>query len=143
MRSALALLLVLPAAHSAPSACAAFDATTRTDPLLGPGISLSTPYTANLVPADAKPTMILTGANGGTLRYTVTRRSKVIATASTTATSIALPDAGPGAYQVEATLNGAGTCLRYGVAMPGATLDMDRLPPGRDWGGPAPAREVA
>lgn len=147
MRSVLALLLVLPSSHATPSACAAFDATTRTDPVLGKGISLTTPFTGNLVPAGQQPMMTLTGApQGATLTWTITRRSTQVATGrtstSSTPTSIALPSKGPGAYQVEAQLNGASTCLRYGVAMPGATLDLDNLPAGRDWGGPAPQREV-
>jgi hypothetical protein len=138
-------------AATAQSPCAQFDATKRTDPVLGNGMTLSTPYPANLVPAGSPPVVTLTvpTPSTGTLTYTVTRRSKTLLSTSVppAAGALRLPDAGPGAYQVEARLMVAGvqvggTCLRYGVAMPGSTLDMTDLPAGADWGGPGAEREV-
>ena len=159
MRRSLLLVTALLAALAHPataradsSPCAVFDATKRTDPLLGQGLSLTTPYTANYVPAGRTPQvdLVVTQPVDGTLTYTVRRRSAVLLSRSmavpSATTSLALPATSPGAYQVEMTLTrGAtrtGTCLRYGVAVAGSTLDLDALPDGRDWGGPAPEREV-
>jgi hypothetical protein len=151
------------------SPCAQFDLKTRTDPVLGAGLSLTTPFPANLVPAGQPPRVDLTvgpaaaatapavtaaaTAAKSTLTYTVTRRSAVLLTTSvplpseTTALQLPASAGAPGAYQVEARLTVAGqevggTCLRYGVAMPGAKLDTANLPAGRDWGGPGPEREA-
>lgn len=59
-----------------------------------------------------------------------------------------LPVAKPGFYEVDARLlqDGkpiSGTCVNYGVAAPGQTLDLSTLPGGANAGGPDPARGVA
>src|SRR4051812_5894927 len=102
------------ASSKALSPCAAFDATTRTDPVLGAGLSLTTPYAGNLVPAgqDAHVDLVVTQPTTGTLSYTVARRSTVLLRTSVavpaSTTALALPKATPGAYQVEATLTANG-----------------------------------
>lgn len=145
-----------PAAHAAgtSSPCAAFDATTRTDPVLGKGLTITTPFAANLVPAGRAARVDLNVATrvSATLTYTVRTwnrvlLSKTIAVPSVT-TALALPPAQPGAYQLEARLlqggtQVGGTCLRYGVAMAGAALNPAALPPGADWGGGSALRDTA
>ena len=62
---------------------------------------------------------------------------------------VSLPPTIPGAYEVDARLVDASgavvgaTCLRYTVGAPGNRLDLGSLPAGADFGGPAPARNIA
>ncbi|WP_156887432.1 hypothetical protein [Propionicicella superfundia] len=63
--------------------------------------------------------------------------------------SLTLPEARPGAYEVDVSLVDtasnsvlSGTCLRYSVGAEGADLDLGGLAEGADWGGPGPLRGV-
>ena len=62
---------------------------------------------------------------------------------------LTLPAPDPGIYEVSVSLLDkasnepvSGTCLRYTIGPPGATLDFQNLADGQDWGGPAPLRGV-
>lgn len=62
-------------------------------------------------------------------------------------TPLELPETRPGAYEVTVSLVDrdtgdilSGTCLRYSVGAPDASLGLADLPPGADWGGPDPLR---
>ena len=64
-------------------------------------------------------------------------------------TALDLPEARPGAYQVDMKLVDSatneilsGTCVRYSVGAAGVDLDLGELAAGDDWGGAAPLRGV-
>ena len=69
--------------------------------------------------------------------------------AALSAVGLSLPAARPGPYEVDVRLLAAdgsvvgATCMTYSVGGPGQRLDFAALPPGADYGGPAPARGVA
>ena len=140
------------------------------DPVLGFGAGLVTGATGNYFRPGQTPVVSARfdpwwapHAPGLSLSYVVRRHDQIRAGQSgipvttplpTTAEGLsamplALPAARPGAYEVDARLvtgDGAvvgSTCLSYTVGAPGHRLDFAALPPGADYGGPAPARGVA
>jgi len=135
--------------------CAAFETTVRQpDPALGNGVTLSTSVEGNLFPSDMAPSLQVGVADpsvsGESLDLTVSddrgpivRHTVRLGSADST---VPLPDQ-PGWFKVGAqrlagdTILGS-ACVWYGVAMPGAPLDLNVLPPGKDWGGPSPSRDV-
>lgn len=150
-------MVQVPSSRAALDPCAAFDVSRRVaDPVLGFGLTLGTGVEGNLFAAGKTPTVSLTVPapvpGDYQLSYTVRDRTRTLA-ATTVAlpqatTALPLPATGPGFYRVSAVLRSggvelSGTCLQYGVAMPGSTLDLSNLPAGKDWGGGSAARDVA
>ena len=144
----------------------------RPRPVLGFGAGLESGAVGQYVPPGAVPSVWASfdpwwsapvAAKGLSLTYTVRERKQVLAGQVPTETrrtlpadavslakvALTLPDARPGAYEVDARLvTSAGevvgaTCFRYTVGAPGHRLDFAALPAGVDTGGPAPARAVA
>ena len=147
--------------------CTSRAATTTSEARLGAGVSLGTGRAGNLFPAGSSTRLRVTGPSSGpaaqrlrlqvrdetravTLRQAALPRTSEPSTpsdATATRRTVAVPDRA-GWYQVRAERVGDGrvlgvTCLWYGVAMRGAKLDLGSLPPGKDWGGPGPLRDVA
>jgi hypothetical protein len=146
-------------APAATQACALRDdVVRRSDPTLGAGVSLSTGHDGDLFPAGSPTRLSVTRPTAGpavqTVRLRIRSESHPVASrhtrlrrgSSQPTRHLHVPDR-PGWYQVRAERIGHGrvlgvTCLWYGVAMPGASLDLDTLPAGKDWGGAGPLRDV-
>jgi hypothetical protein len=147
-------------APAATAACALRgDVVRRSDPTLGAGVRLSSGHEGDLFPAGARTRLTVTRPTAGpaTQRIRLKIRSEAHPVASRHAglrrassqpsQHIRVPNR-PGWYQVRAERIGNGqvlgvSCLWYGVAMPGASLNLDNLPAGKDWGGAGPLRDVA
>jgi hypothetical protein len=153
-----------PQAAKAPltpaAACALRGEVVRqSDPQLGSGVGITTGHEGNLFPAGAPTRLTVSQPTGGPAKQQVhltirtETRQVAMRTASLTrqsgqgAATVRVPRR-PGWYQVRAERTGHGrtlgvSCLWYGVAMPGSTLNLDTLPAGKDWGGAGPLRDVA
>jgi hypothetical protein len=136
------------------------DVVRQSDPQLGSGVGVTTGHEGNLFPAGARTRLQISQPTAGPARQqvhlTIRTETRQVATrtaALTThtgaaaATTVHVPRR-PGWYQVRAERVGHGrvlgvSCLWYGVAMPGASLNLDTLPAGKDWGGAGPLRDVA
>lgn len=147
----------VPSSTAALDPCAAFDVQRRVaDPVLGFGLVLKTGVEGNLFPAGTTPSISLTVPTpvpgDWQLTYQVRDRARTLTSSTITlpqaTTELPLPTTGPGHFRVQAVLRSgglevSGTCLQYGVAMPGSNLDLSNLPAGKDWGGGSAARDVA
>jgi hypothetical protein len=138
--------------------------------VLGYGAGVETGVTGNYFGPGRAPTLTarfdpwwVRHASQLRLAYAVRDRLQVLAasplnhtvvalpttTAGLAGIGLALPPARPGAYEVDVRLvDGSGavvgaTCVTYTVGASGQRLDFATLPPGADYGGPAPARGVA
>jgi hypothetical protein len=168
--SGLAVSIVVPVAAAAPKAarqpmtpagaCAIRnDVVRHSDPALGAGVVLTTGHEGNLFPSGARTRLQLSQPTGGParqqVRLTIRTESRQVATRTATLTrpsgrsapaTVAVPRR-PGWYQVQAERVSGGrvlgvSCLWYGIAMHGASLNLDTLPAGKDWGGAGPLRDV-
>jgi hypothetical protein len=156
---------VTPQASKAPmtpaGACALrSDVVRQADPQLGSGVGVTTGHEGNLFPAGARTRLAVSQPTAGParqqVRLTIRTETRQVAarTVSLTrqsgqaaAATVRVPRR-PGWYQVRAERTSHGqtlgvSCLWYGVAMPGAALNLDTLPAGKDWGGAGPLRDVA
>jgi hypothetical protein len=147
-------------AAAATAACAhRDDVVRRTDPTLGAGVTISTGHEGNLFPSGARTRLAVTRPTAGPAKQHIrlkirsqfhpvaSRHEGLRRTSSHPTQHVRVPNR-PGWYQVRAERIGHGrvlgvSCLWYGVAMPGATLNLDTLPAGKDWGGAGPLRGVA
>jgi hypothetical protein len=147
-------------APAATAACALRgDVVRRSDPTLGDGVSVGTGHEGGLFPTGAPTRLTVTRPTAGpatqrirlrirSQSHPVARRQAVLDRTSRHATQQIRVPQRPGWYQVRAERIGHGrvlgvSCLWYGVAMPGARLNLDTLPAGKDWGGAGPLRAVA
>jgi hypothetical protein len=147
-------------APAATAACALrSDVVRRSDPTLGAGVSLSTGHEGNLFPSGAATHLLVNRPTAGPakqrIRLTIRSQSHPVASRHATLhrttgkpTQYIHVPSRPGWYQVRAERVSHGkvlgvSCLWYGVAMPGAALNLDTLPAGKDWGGAGPLRDVA
>jgi hypothetical protein len=147
-------------APAATAACALRgDVVRRSDPTLGAGVRVSTGHEGDVFPAGARTRLTITRPTAGPatqrIRLKIRSESHPVASrhaglrraSSQPSQHLRVPNR-PGWYQVRAERIGNGrvlgvSCLWYGVAMPGASLNLDNLPAGKDWGGAGPLRDVA
>jgi hypothetical protein len=147
-------------APAATAACALRnDVVRRSDPTLGAGVSVSTGHEGDLFPAGARTRLSVSQPTAGPakqhVRLKIRSQSHPVASrhaglrrgSSRPTRHVRIPNR-PGWYQVRAERIGHGrvlgvSCLWYGVAMQGASLNLDTLPAGKDWGGAGPLRSVA
>jgi hypothetical protein len=165
----LPLAAAAPRAASRPmtpaSACALrSDVQRQADPTLGAGVGISTGHEGNLYPAGARTALHVSQPTSGPatqqIRLSVSSETRAVGTRQAPLHRTPVPASGvpatrtvsvpnrPGWYQVRAERVSGGrvlgvSCLWYGVAMPGSTLNLDTLPVGKDWGGAGPLRDVA
>jgi hypothetical protein len=136
------------------------DVVRQSDPQLGSGVGLTTGHEGNLFPAGARTRLTISQPTAGPSRQqvhlSILTETRQVASRTVTLTrqpgqsaaaTVQVPRR-PGWYQVRAERIGHGrtlgvSCLWYGVAMPGASLNLDTLPAGKDWGGAGPLRDVA
>jgi hypothetical protein len=136
------------------------DVVRQTDPQLGSGVGLTTGHEGNLFPAGARTRLAISQPTDGPthqqVHLTIRTETRQVTTRTAVLTRHSGPNAAatvhvpsrPGWYQVRAERVAHGetlgvSCLWYGIAMPGASLNLDTLPAGKDWGGAGPLRDVA
>jgi hypothetical protein len=135
------------------------DVVRQTDPQLGSGVAVSTGHEGNLFPSGARTRLAISQPTAGPatqrVHLTIRTETRLVTTRTATLTrqpapaapvTVQVPDR-PGWYQVEAARVAGGrtlgvSCTWYGIAMPGASLNLDTLPAGKDWGGAGPLRDV-
>lgn len=147
------------------TACAGSnDPATSSVARLGAGVSLRTGVDGNLFTAGRPARLLVTAPSSGPatqqvrlqvrnetqsvgMRQASLSRAPAKPARAAAPRTVAVPHR-PGWYQVRAERVSGGrvlgvSCLWYGVGMAGSSLNLAGLPAGKDWGGPAPLRDVA